>query len=546
MEMTSNFETQRNYENPLEDVVSELSDLSQEIELKENNGLAFSESIKANEHSKYPYINDSDYAKYFAPETYNFKQFWVWSCRFVASIYWITRMKCYKNLVINSVKKDGNGNFIVKIPLSTEKNSTWTWHKIDISAYQNQRTINGSNPRILQNNQKNTDRWNGIVALAMAIWEEKIWAYHFDIHRLEGWDSAEIFLDWKTIKDISLKETIEYPGIRIDKLKEALWQGNTIIIASIKINEKDWSIETVWNNNESNNDITITKIIKENNKENIQYYDPNYVWLKKIPVDDFVKKCFRYKIFWKTENKYNYLLKDREKKYHSDDKNRNSPGMIVENTGSSNDTLRNLRWDFIAYEDGGKTIVESFGKKSEIIKEGQSNSLILEVTIWGIKKEVKPEPTPNTSRKISFSNSKYSLWIDKNKLSEKYKREKNEKYKVNLYLPKIANFMHRMIHDYIDTEAWNKENSSPFSINFLWNLVFDDDPNNVNLDKISSSERENLERERKERKKSEKIPFKKDLVCLKDRSELWIDDKETKREIVRVLNNMVNEKKFHN
>ena len=34
--MTSNFETQRSCENPLEDVVSELSDLNQEIGWNEN------------------------------------------------------------------------------------------------------------------------------------------------------------------------------------------------------------------------------------------------------------------------------------------------------------------------------------------------------------------------------------------------------------------------------------------------------------------------------------------------------------------------------
>ena len=75
----------------------------------------FNEINESKKIDKYPYISEQDYKKHFSSETYNFKQFNIWSCRFVSSIYGITRMKCYKNLIINSVKKDENGNFIIKL-----------------------------------------------------------------------------------------------------------------------------------------------------------------------------------------------------------------------------------------------------------------------------------------------------------------------------------------------------------------------------------------------------------------------------------------------
>jgi hypothetical protein len=49
-----------------------------------------------------------------------------------------------------------------------------------------------------------------------------------------------------------------------------------------------------------------------------------------------------------------------------------------------------------------------------------------------------------------------------------------------------------------------------------------------------------------EERKEEKQKFWNDkLVCLRDRSKLGIDDKETKESIVKVLNNMVKEKSHH-
>jgi len=550
--MVLKLETQWNYDNSFENIVSELSDLSQNIKWKGNADFPPSESVKFKEYNENPYINDNDYAKYFAPETYNFKQFWIWSCWFVTSIYWITQMENYEQLIKNSVKKDVNGNFIIKMPLTTEKNNIWTWHKIDISVYQNQRTINGSNPRILRNDKKDTDSWNGIVALAMAIWEEIVGKSWFDINRLDGWDSSEVFLDWKIIKDISLEETVEYPKIRMDKLKEALWHKNTIIIASVKINENDYSIETVWNDNEPNHGFAITKVIKENNREYVQYYDPNYVWLRKILVDDFMKKCFKYEVFCKTGNKYNYTPRDREKKYYSDDENKNTPGMVVENTGKSNDTLRNLRWDFITYkdkDDDKKIIVESRGKRAEIIDNSRlvdtlanhisikivwnKNIKAWEITIW--------EPY----RTIIFSDSNVCLNVDKNKLSNKYNWDKDEQYKTHLYLQKIANFINRMMYSYIDTEARNTKNASPFSLNTFWWLTFDDNPDHINLNNINNSEREKIKKDWEERKEEKQKFWNDKLVCLRDRSKLGIDDKETKESIVKVLNNMVKEKSHH-
>ena len=381
----------------------------------------------------------------------------------------------------------------------------------------------------------------------MAIWEKITGRTNFDIYRLESWTANEVFSNWKSIKGISLEEVVE-PDIDngwlidIDKLKSILWQSNTIVTASVKENN-DWSFETISGNNssESNHEITITKIIKDWNVEYVQYYDPNFSELKKLTVNDFQQRCYKYFVFCETDKDDKYRIPDREKPYQ-DEENKNSPGIIVEKTWKPNETLRNLRWDFITYKDGNKTIVESFGKRSEIThgKKPENNTIDLKP----IDKNWDPIPQhiPDTYRTISFSNSEYYLHIDTSKLSQKHNWEKNDRYNEYLYLPKIANFMNRMIHDYIDTEAWNKEKTSPFSLNKIWDLVFDDDPYSVNLDNIKNTERINMEAGWKERKKEKGKPLHDKLVCLRYRKELGINDKNTKESIINTLNNMVKEK----
>ena len=506
------------------------------------------------EYDKYPYINEQDYKKYFAPETFNFTQFRVWSCRFVSAIYWITRMESYKAYIKNSVKKDTYGNFIIKLPLSKDKKSEWVWYKPNLSVYQNQRTIDGLNPQVLHKEIKDWDQdsWNWIIALAMAIWEKIMGRVNFDIYRLESWTANEVFSEWKTIKGISLEEIMESDIdnsklIDINKLKSILWQKDTIITASVKENN-DWSFERMSGDNgdKSNHEITITKIIKEWNIEYVQYYDPNFSELRKITVNDFQERCFRCFVFCTTDKKNNYYIPDREKPYH-DEENKNSAWIVVENTWKSDETLRNLRWDFITYKEDDKIIVESFGKKAEI---SDNHELKNDPNIRKkVEEYVKSEYGEDTGiwelmpyRTINFSDTNVYLNINVNKLSNKDKWEKNDKYNVYLYLPKIANFMNRMIYDYIDTEARNKENPSPFSINNFWDLVFDDDPYNVNLDRIENSERINMETEWNERKKEKEKPWNHKLVCLRHRKKLWIHDKETKEEIVNTLNNMVKER----
>ena len=80
-------------------------------------------------------------------------------------------------------------------------------------------------------------------------------------------------------------------------------------------------------------------------------------------------------------------------------------------------------------------------------------------------------------------------------------------------------------------------------MNKLWDFVLDDDPYNVNFDKIWESERENVKNEWEKRKEEKKKPLNDKLVCLRNRSELGVGDKETKQAIVNALNNMVNEKR---
>ena len=473
----------------------------------------------------------------------------IWSCRFVSSIYWITQMESYKQLVKNSVKKDTDGNFIVKIPLSITKDSNWIRHKINISTYQNQLRIDWFNPQILhkEKNDKDQNSWNWIIALAMAKWEEVTKMTKFDINRLDGWDPVEIFLNWKVIQGISIKEKVKNSDIKIDELKQFLSQKDTLIIANVKENN-DWIFEAVtWDEDKPNHGVKITKIINKNNREYVQYYDPNFYELKEILVDDFFKICISYDVFSETDNKFKYPPVQKQKSYYDED-DKNSAWMVIENTKEPNETLRELRWDYIYYSLwDNKSIVESRGKKAEITKEPEKREVIkyhpIKIDPLDSKWNVIPNTIPDTYRYIYFPNSDFDLHIDISKLSNKYKWKKNEQYKEHLYLPNIANFMNRMIYNYIDTEAWNKENPSPFSINKIWDLVLDDDPYSVKLDKIENSERTNVEMERKERRKEKEKPWNHKLVCLRHRSKLWINDKETKEAIARTLNNMVIEKR---
>lgn len=533
---TFNFEE---YSNEIDNFDFNWTILSLDENNTENNLLT--EWNENNEYDQYPYINDQDYKKYFAPETYKFKQL-IWSCRFVSAIYWITQMKSYKQLVKNSAKKDENWNFIVRIPLSLDKKAEGNRHKIDISAYQNQISINGTNHQILHR-EDNTDSWNGIVALAMAIWEDITEKIKFDITRLEGWSATQIFLHWNAINGIGLETQVENADIKIDELKKYLRQDDTIVIAHVKSNN-DWSFETKWNNNKSNHAITITKIINDNNTEYIQYYDPNFYELKTISIDDFFNKCFSYDVYCATDDSNKRYPQEENKKANYDENNKNSVGSVVDNTWEIDEILRNLRWDIITYKEDDKLIVESRGKRAEITKKTEKKH-IRTVAIdskWDTIWDSDYQPYNISYTAINFSNSNIVLNIDMSKLSNKYKWEKNNLYKEYLYLPKIANFINRIIYNYIDTEARNKENSSPFSIDRYWDLVLDDDPYNVNLSNVENSKRINMEEEWRERR-IKKNWLNNKLWCLKHRSKLGINDKITKQAIVDTLNNMVKEKK---
>jgi predicted HTH domain antitoxin len=59
------------FENDIININSEFSDL----ELKTLKSEVSNENKEIEDYNKYPYINEQDYQMYFAPETFNFKQF---------------------------------------------------------------------------------------------------------------------------------------------------------------------------------------------------------------------------------------------------------------------------------------------------------------------------------------------------------------------------------------------------------------------------------------------------------------------------------------
>ena len=115
------------------------------------------------------------------------------------------------------------------------------------------------------------------------------------------------------------------------------------------------------------------------------------------------------------------------------------------------------------------------------------------------------------------------LEINENNLLTSYNGEESRRYPMVVYAPKIANFINRMRHNYIDSKKYDKNNPTPFCIK-NWLLQFDDDPY-----KLSGLDRA-------KRVTKEKI-WDDYIECLKNRESLWIksSDNDTKQKIVNLF-----------
>ena len=122
------------------------------------------------------------------------------------------------------------------------------------------------------------------------------------------------------------------------------------------------------------------------------------------------------------------------------------------------------------------------------------------------------------------------LEINENNLLTRYNGEESRRYPMVVYAPKIANFINRMRHNYIDPKKYDKKNPAPFRIK-KWSLQFDDDPYTLSgVDKAKRIAKETL--------------WDDYIECLKNRESLWIkpSDDNTKQKIVNLLNRLVKEK----
>ena len=107
-------------------------------------------------------------------------------------------------------------------------------------------------------------------------------------------------------------------------------------------------------------------------------------------------------------------------------------------------------------------------------------------------------------------------------LSTEFNGDKNDLYRMYLYVPRISVLINRMRHDYIDDKKRDKKNNKPFTIKD-WNLELDDDPS-----KFSWSDWR--------RRRTASLLFDDTITVLEDRSKLWIKDNNFKYKVAEYLN----------
>ena len=483
------------------------------------------EVIDELEESQYT-LSKGDFQKYFEWE--NFKQV-IWNCYMIAVIDSLVSFWGYERLIRTSVKKNKNG-FSITIPLWYTE---WFWKTYFISFDE----IRWNQVNILGNTISLVKWKSWIKALLIAYWKMCTWKNYYDNGNFVWWESRVVFEDLV----FSMDTTRVSRGIVKWEDEDPDWLADQEFVKSFKntlemfdknrdmivlsVHHKGIWYSTLWHYSHSNHAISVENVRNEGWELIITLSDPsNSAQSYDIPFRELIKSCYRYVLCteplhhgpcWKIKNKtYEHKREYSASEWDQKIRNINSVNQVVQLTWEENKFLREARWDIVVTAEKCDWYdilkVSSFGMDRKIdlsIEEG--NVYIINIYDWNDKLEIP-----------WWSLSKYYEYG--------WKVEEYSNFPFFLYWPKIANFISRMRHDYIDSKKYDMKNLSPFCIKD-WLLQFDDNPSKF-------SWKDWVKRIWAELVGDDYIE------CLKDWKSLWIDpsDEETKQKIADFLNVIVN------
>lgn len=465
--------------------------------------------IENNETNNKYTLSKNDFKKYF--EWNNFNQENIWNCWLVAIMNSLVNNSNFEEIIRSNIEIK-NWIFYINLPLWSPE---WKWKIYTV----NEEDLNPQK-WIYWNDFYLLDWKKWIKALMIAYWKKYTWKDKFDLLRLEWWELSNNFNNliywinsYTKIRNykINNKKIIDLKFLNELETTLNLFSNNDFLTLSVKINSENKKFLPYYYNDNEAHELTVEWIINKNWKKIIILRN-SWKDNKKIELtfDELKETCIAYN-YWSfnkninlTEFKKTTSEIKTTSKFNINSKYNISLNKIIEATWNINNEERLSRWDVI-------------------IKE---KNITLQV-IWWWKKDTSISFDENKNSIININNN--SLFLDNIIFSNNYKWLKNDKLKNYFYPPRIAVFINKMRHDYIDKKLWNKWNLLPFSLWKNWELLFD-----YNLEKFSWNEYN--------KRLKDKIFSDWKINILKDWSLLWISqiDADSKQKIIFFLNQIYN------
>ena len=394
--------------------------------------------IEQKEKDKKYTLSKEDFNKYFKWD--NFEQRNIWDCWLLATIDSLTHLKNYEELIRTSVKVENN-IFYFKLPL-WDKNAKYI--KVDLNKVENEKQIslNGETLSLINTPEK----W--LSALVYAYWKHITWLDRFDIWHLTAWNETEAMYNlvyWLNlylwfVSDPNKEQQKYYIDKFINTLKQINLEEDML---TIWVNQLD-GYNKLWNAQKISNHATSVESINKDENGNIISITVSNPWDSnksyEIKKEDFWKYIHSFELWTKKkfpkllDNKKYSVKRSNERRTNTDDTS--TLNGLIQHTWDVNMKLRIERKDVIVMKKWEKLVVSSWWNETNI--------------------DVK-------QHKVMF------WWYE-------FKLDEVEKNKVYETLPKIANFVNKMLHDYIKPKKllWKK----PFKLDGV-SLEVDYDFNNI-------------------------------------------------------------------
>lgn len=482
-----------------------------------------------------PTLSKADFDKYFGTES--FTQ-WTGNCYAVSVIDALQDLDDFENLIRKNVKRLPNG-FEIRLPLDGEEKKQTSYVVLDEYLYP-QVSITWDTDALLK-------EINGYNALLHAIGQKQTWKQNFYISQVESWTPPEVmvllinkytyyyershtanpnfsrsaqkaiqtmlkcFEKWKDM--VTFHVNADYI-VDKDKMQELVDEykrtGKEAILNEVAIFGWPEKIYATINDYEwvkiTNHALSLERVEKNAKGDVIKIIvsDPNFAWEEfELPINKIGAMSYGTWRDLSTELLgYSYPLNELtlRQRFATDDKNIDQKQIttVIEKTNEqSNNTetaLRWERWKVMVINKDGKYYVSGRGKKDTYITYYPDISIVV---------------------------NNQTLSLSENVFSDKYNGKENLSFQKNLYPQRLAVFINKMRHDYIDPKKWGSD--SPFSIDKKGLMRFDDSIFTSDIRRIWAN-----------------LLWDTWVEALRDRSLLWIKptDTDTKQKIVDFLNKL--------